>query len=292
LRHARALSVALAVATIHLAPRASAGDKQVCSDAYSQAQSLRDDHKLVKAREQLRVCARNKCPAFIAKDCATWLDQVEAALPSVVLEAKDGKGNDVSQVKVTMDGQPFADKLIGAAMPIDPGEHKFVFEAPGVPLAEKSFLIREGERARHLEVVLDPDRARGAPQPPAPGPSSSASAPPPEAPARRGSGQRTAALIVGAIGFAGLAAGTTLALVAKSTYDGAAGCNAGTCATQDGVNTTDQARLFGNLATAGFLVGVAGVAAGAILWFSAPKTQPGAVGLRLGAGTVRVEGEF
>jgi hypothetical protein len=63
---------ALAASSL-LAFTALADDKQVCSDAYSKAQTFRDAHKLVVAREQLRICARAECPGFIAKDCAGWL---------------------------------------------------------------------------------------------------------------------------------------------------------------------------------------------------------------------------
>jgi hypothetical protein len=68
---------------------ARADDKKVCSDAYEKAQSLRDEGKLVTARDQMRTCARATCAKFIAKDCATWLADVEARIPSVVLSATD-----------------------------------------------------------------------------------------------------------------------------------------------------------------------------------------------------------
>jgi hypothetical protein len=51
-------------------------DKAACLDASSQAQSLRDAHKLVEARQKLRVCAQAACPGVVQRDCLSWLDAV------------------------------------------------------------------------------------------------------------------------------------------------------------------------------------------------------------------------
>src|SRR5580704_5018677 len=95
-----ALVVAFTLASGVLFP-AWADEKQACSDAYQLAQTLRDQHKLVKAREQLRVCAAATCPGFISKECTGWLKDVDARVPSVVLTAKDAAGADVTDARVT-----------------------------------------------------------------------------------------------------------------------------------------------------------------------------------------------
>src|SRR5579863_43066 len=90
--------------------------KAACADAYGKAQVLRDAHKLVSAREQLRVCARTSCTRFIARDCATWLGEVEARIPSVVLSAQEATGADIVDATVTMDGAVIAERLDGRAI--------------------------------------------------------------------------------------------------------------------------------------------------------------------------------
>ncbi len=119
------------------ATAARADDKTTCADAYSTSQSLRDEHKLLAARAQLRVCARQACARYargqMVTDCTTWLAQVDQAIPSIVFAVKDGSGNDLSAVRVTMDGQPLTDKLDGTAIQIDPGEHHFSFESADLP---------------------------------------------------------------------------------------------------------------------------------------------------------------
>ena len=55
-------------------------------------------------------------------------------MPSIVFEAKDGAGNDVgraSRSRWTGSGCP--DKLSGLPCRWIPGEHRFVFEAEGLP---------------------------------------------------------------------------------------------------------------------------------------------------------------
>jgi hypothetical protein len=143
-----------AVALLSLtASSAWADEKQVCSDAYQQAQTLRDQHKLVKAREQLRTCAAATCPGFIVKDCTGWLKDVEPRVPSVVLTAKNAAGADVTDVKVTMDGAPLAASLDGIAIDVDPGAHTFAFEgADG--RAEQKVVVTEGAKAQHIAVTF------------------------------------------------------------------------------------------------------------------------------------------
>jgi hypothetical protein len=143
-----ALFASLTVATV-----AQADDKQACNDAYRQAQVLRNDHKLVEAREQLRICAGGSCPGFIAKDCSDWLKADESKTPSVVLAAKSPAGADLFDVKVTMDGAPLSSKLDGLAIDIDPGPHTFAFDAPEGH-AEQKIVVAEGAKAQRVAVTF------------------------------------------------------------------------------------------------------------------------------------------
>ena len=70
------------------------------------------------------------CPATVRKACSELLPGVDAATPRVTIAAKDAQGNDTLDVRVVVDGAPFADRLVAAAVPIDPGEHAVIFEAP------------------------------------------------------------------------------------------------------------------------------------------------------------------
>src|SRR5580704_4789846 len=120
------------------------------------------DHQLRAERVALLTCASPSCPGEIRKECIRRVDEVTAAIPTLIFEAKDGAGNDLGAVKVTMDGALLAERLDGTALPIDPGEHTFVLETPGLPLVEKHFVLREGQKGRHETVTFVPP----APAPP------------------------------------------------------------------------------------------------------------------------------
>jgi hypothetical protein len=156
-----------------------ADDKAACLDAASKGQRFKDNHKLVEAREQFRVCAAVACPAVVQSDCATWLAEVEAALPSVVVTAKNAAGADLVEVKVSMDGQPLVSRLDGHAVPMNAGPHTFRLTSADGTTLEKQVVVREGEKNQSVAVVLGP---AGAPVAASSPPSGRAAPPTSEAP--------------------------------------------------------------------------------------------------------------
>src|ERR1019366_7525907 len=83
------------------------------------------------ARGQFLACASASCPALVRDDCAKRLDDVERAQPTIVFDAKDGAGRDVSMVTVTVDGHPLVDRLDGTSPRVDPGGHPLGFTVSG-----------------------------------------------------------------------------------------------------------------------------------------------------------------
>jgi hypothetical protein len=193
----------------------------------------------------------------MVRDCTDWMAQVEAAIPTIVFDVKDGKGNDLSAVKVTMDGQPFADKLDGSALPVDPGEHRFTFDdADGFAHSEKTIVIYEGVKDRHESLVLGAPSGATAP---------AAATSPAVARPSDGSTQRTIGLLLGGVGVVGLGLGTVLGIWAKTAWDGShdqcqGGCNA----------LTDA-----NVSTVAFIAGGVLLAAGAVVYFTSPHIEVG-----------------
>src|SRR5512142_2755085 len=83
------LAAALAVVTL---PAVAHADALACTDAYEKAQEAKAVGHLNATLVQLRVCVDSSCPKFIRDDCMRWLDQTEAALPTVVFAVlRDGK---------------------------------------------------------------------------------------------------------------------------------------------------------------------------------------------------------
>jgi hypothetical protein len=90
-----------------------------------------------------------------------------------------------------------------------------------------------------------------------------------------------------------------LALSAKSSYDGAPGCNATACTDESGFEARNSAHAQGNVATVVFIVGAAAVVGGGALWLTAPSSAGAANGgsastLRFGLapGAAFVDGKF
>src|SRR5690349_6560913 len=97
------LAFGVAATTTLLGTTALADDRELCANAAEQAQSLRDEGKYRRARDQMLICARDVCPGPIKSDCGKWLEQVERDAPTVVFNAQDA-GRDVTDVKVWVDG--------------------------------------------------------------------------------------------------------------------------------------------------------------------------------------------
>lgn len=126
----------------------------VCADASEKGQELRDTGKLRAARDLFVKCAAEGCPAIVQKDCAAWLADVNAAIPSVVVSARDENGADLSDVTVKAEGEVIATRLDGRAVEMDPGVHTFRFERPGAAMKEESLILRTGEKRRPIRVTL------------------------------------------------------------------------------------------------------------------------------------------
>ena len=92
-------------------------------------------------------------PDLIRSSCQQRLADVDRAVPRIVFQVKDGEGNDVPAVKLTIDGQPREERP-GAAIALDPGQHVFAFEGPGMPLVQKTLVLVEGVRDRSETLVL------------------------------------------------------------------------------------------------------------------------------------------
>ena len=94
--------------------------------------------------------------------------------------------------------------------------------------------------------------------------------------------------MAGGVGLAGIAVGTVFGLQSKSKHDQepSHGCTGSSCSDPTGASLSRDAVKAGNLSTVGFIVGAAGLAGGALLWFSA-KDKSAQVGLAPGAVLVR-----
>ena len=88
--------------------------------------------------------------------------------------------------------------------------------------------------------------------------------------------------------------GTAFGLKSIARHNSASDVCPSDCSDPHGVELWDQARNAGNIATVGFVVGAAGIAGAAVLWFVArPSAEPGpSAALALGLGGLQLRGNW
>jgi hypothetical protein len=218
--------------------------KDECVDANTRAQSLRRSGRFGQAREQLRVCGDPSCPAL---------------------------------VRVTVDGQPLADRLDGTALAIEPGEHAFRFDAPGHVGETRTFVVKEGEKDRRERIVLEATQ----------GPVALSPVPVPREVSGGLGSQRVVGLAVGATGLGGIAVGAVFGGLAIARWND----SKDECATStncplhmQAVSDHGATVTFGAVSTVAFIAGGTILAGGAVLFLTGGKSN------RTGVGVVALPG--
>ncbi len=132
-----------------------ADEKVACVTAAETAQQQRSEGKLRDARLSLHLCARDVCPALVRNDCTQWLTEIEASLPTIVLRATGPRGQDVTDIKVSLDGQALADKVDGLPLEVDPGPHVLTAVRPGSRPVRQELTFYTNQRNRTVSLVLE-----------------------------------------------------------------------------------------------------------------------------------------
>jgi hypothetical protein len=248
--------------------------KQECVAANERAQDLRQAGKLREMHAPLALCLSESCPGAVRDDCAERMRELDAVTPTVVFEAKDAAGHALNAVRVTVDGDAFADKLDGTPLAVDPGAHRFAFDVRGMRTQIRSLVFREGEKDRHETVVFGASAAR----PAIPAPEAGAQGPEGDS-TSDGDSRTTIGLVLGGTGAVALVVGSVLGVVSKSTYDHALNRECGAAAgfadakmcNASGVSGVQLAHGEAAAATATFVAGALLLGGGAYLVLTVPK---------------------
>jgi hypothetical protein len=285
IRAARAGAPLLVLAVLSLSRVAAAdphADELQCNSAYTEAQKLRAAARFRASREQVLVCSQEVCAGWIKTDCLKWLSELDAALPTVVFEVHGVSGAETSEVRVSLDGEPWLQRLEGKAIPVDPGEHTLRFEIAGAPPSEQKVLFREAEKGRKIVVSFEQKAAAAAPPPPTTGGVGD----------HEKHGVPAWAWVVGAGGLAAIGAGVAFAVEAASASSRLSSeCtpNFDHCGDtlKDGGSKADvTSQKNTGLVLTGVLGGVGLLAVGMSIYgiASAPKSTPTAISLTVGPG--------
>lgn len=227
----------------------------------------------------------------VREDLATQhAKALESRLSMLTIRAMGG-GDDSAGLDIRRDGVRVQPAELGSPIPVDPGPHTVEATAPGKQKWSSTVELNEAQK-----LVLEVPSLNESPQPAAAQsqPGTAADAPPLEESAKSGSGQRTAAIVVGAIGVVGLGVGTVFGLSASSKWSDAKshcsaypyGCDA------EGLDARSSANSKATISTISFIVGGAALAGAAVLWFTAPSSKEKTVAVGVGPGAAFVRGSF
>jgi hypothetical protein len=277
--HLLALAASIAgAAGVHAsAAQATEPTTAECMIAHDEGTDLRAKHDLRAARARLQVCSAETCPAGLRAACADEARQVSAAIPTLILDAVDAAGNDVSHVTVTMDGEPLIDRIDGTAVAVEPGAHRFSFRVAGRPEEVKTLFMTEGEKNKRVRIAI---------------------APPPPPASHEGETQRLLGLAFGGTALLAAGVGTGFGLsarsnLAKSRADCADPASDATCANLPLAASEQQAaNTQATIATGAFIGAGAFLMAGALLFFSAPRALPATTALDVVPGVGQAGGSI
>jgi hypothetical protein len=177
------------------------------------------------------------------------------------------------------DGKPMNQAEYGLAVPLDPGTHTIEASAPGHKPWTSSVTFNTQAATKTLTVpLLDVD----------PNARTETTAPPAEE-ASTGRTQRVIGVALAGVGVVGLGLGGFFGLRASSKNDDAAShCRDTTHCDQQGLDLDKQAHDAATISTIAFIAGGTALVGGAVLFFTAPKSQV-AVGVRGTSVTVAAE---
>ena len=229
-----------------------------------------------RQRDRKRAASADKRARALEQKLSYLLIEITAAdqLPGLVIER---------------DGSAVPKALWNQRIPVDPGNYAITAKAPGrqswsTPVEVKARDAGGSEETRVSVPALGTAAEEPAPvaseepapvAPEEPEPESPGETAPAggldrdDAPAGMGPG-RQIAIASGALGAAGIAAGVVFALRSQSKEDEAFGdghCDANNLCSPTGIRLVDEAKSSATLSYVSYGVGVAAVAAGAVLWF-------------------------
>ncbi len=198
-------------------------------------------------------------------------------------------------LEIRRDGTPVLQAELDSAIPVDPGAHTLEASAPGKQ--PWSTTVQVGADAPNVvvEVPILADAADANANANADTAVAPAAHQPDEPPPKSGSSsQRTVAIVVGAVGVAGLGLGTFFGLKANGSLSDAkehclsypSGCG------PEGAELNSTASSQATVATVAFIAGGAALATGAVLWFTAGPRESHGVALGFGPGAAFVTGSF
>jgi hypothetical protein len=254
-------------ATTNAAPKTTAAE---CTAANQSSTKLQVDKKLRQALAQAVICSAASCSAKVRAACKKRAASLNLAIPTIVFAVKDSTGHDVTDVRVSVDGDSLADHIDATALSVDPGQHTFTFDTGGQPSFDQSFLITEAQKDRHETITL--------PAPPPPPPPPVVAATDSGTSGSSGGTMKLLAYGLGGVGLASIVVGGVMGGLAISKWhDSESECGSPTQCPNHTQSVSDHntASTFATVSTITLIAGGVALATGVTLFFVAPKKTEG-----------------
>jgi len=98
--------------------------KVSCANDFRLAQELRDQGRLIDARNMSIRCASAACPGVVITECGKLTESLGARIPAVMVSVRDAAGNDTTSARLIVDEQPQDGHTWGTPLPLNPGKHE------------------------------------------------------------------------------------------------------------------------------------------------------------------------
>lgn len=222
--------------------------------------------RLATAWELFRGALEKLPPSDPRRDYAkAQVDRLEPRLPHVTLTLG---ANAPAETKVKDGETSYSGAAFGLPLPVDPGKHELVVEAPGCESRTLDVEIREAATMT-IEITPGPPKAEPAPtgEAPASNPADVRVSSSAGGDTGGGFGKKQIGFIVGGVGVVGIGVGITTGIMAlgkKSTTDEQCSDAMQRC-TQEGHDAASAGRTLAAVSTVGWIVGALGVGAGVYL---------------------------
>ena len=125
-----------------------------CATAYAKGQDDRLAGRLFDARSAFKRCAASTCADALVSDCARWVAEVEADLPTIVLRVVDTHGHALSDVRVFADGAAVLPSELSRPLVLEAGPHSIRLEATGYEAVVVQTALRPTDRELEVRATL------------------------------------------------------------------------------------------------------------------------------------------
>jgi hypothetical protein len=246
---------------------AAHAQEDACQGSYVATQRLQRAARLREARREAIACGQDSCSDTVRADCITWLGDIERALPTLVIDARDANGATLADLRIAANGELLTEHWDGRALELDPGEYVLRIQH-GAQVVEAHALIREAEKYRTVPVRFEA----------LPGATPALTDAPASPPA--------VSYVLGGLSLVGLASFAVLAVSGYSSEQHLRESCAGACRTAD-VDSVRTRYVFADLSLG---IGVTAGIAAAAFWVWQPSHA--STTLAIGPGSVRWQGAF